>query len=59
MKINDNKSVLGRKITNRKVLATKKYTVEIKESNQVNPLHHENIHFKNSYDKEKRNLFLS
>ena len=49
----------SKKILSRKILNNKKTSVKIEESNQVNPLHHKNIHFKESYAKEKRNLFLS
>jgi hypothetical protein len=53
-----NKS-FNEKTINRKIIKDQKYTVKIKEAEQINPLHHENIHFKKTYDKEKRNLFLS
>ena len=63
-KINDsiNKKIdtISKKSTkDRSLIKQSNYKVEIKESNQVNPLHHENIHFKKEYSKDKRNLFLS
>ena len=51
--------ILEKKTVNKQLIRDTKVTVKIKEAEQVNPLHHTNIHFKKSYNKEKRNLFLS
>jgi hypothetical protein len=33
--------------------------IKVEEASEVNPLHHENIHFNKEYDKEKRRIFFS
>lgn len=53
------KELIKGKTKNRHLIKSNKITVVMKENEQVNPLHHKNIHFKKEYSKEKSRLFFN
>ena len=43
---------------NKKIIRNSKVIIKLKETEQVNPLHHKNIHFQKEYEREKKLFFV-